>query len=204
MKEYTIQKVKGKNVDWEQIPKAEIKNYLWIDNGYAPEVYARICYDDTAIYVKFWAFEEEIKAVYCKHEGHICKDSCVEFFFKPASSSYFINIETNVLGYMLIGIGSDRNDRKNITVDEETMQIVASTKDVESYDGKGWTVSYQIPFSFLEKHYGEIDFIKDGLLANLYKCGDETKFEHYGAWNPVETPTPDFHRPEFFASMRFE
>ncbi len=204
MKEYMIQKVKGNAVDWEQIPKVEIENYLWLNNGYEPRVYAGICYDENAIYVKFWAYEEEVRAQYCAHGGPVCRDSCVEFFFRPTSSPLFINIETNILGYMLIGIGSDRHDRRDIPVEEETMQIVASTKDIESYDGKCWTVSYQIPFSFLKKYYGEIDFVKDGLRANLYKCGDETKWTHYGAWNPVETPQPDFHRPEYFASMRFE
>ncbi|MCK7480493.1 MAG: carbohydrate-binding family 9-like protein [Candidatus Moduliflexus flocculans] len=39
--------------------------------------------------------------------------------------------------------------------------------------------------------------------ANFYKCGDETEFPHYGAWSPVETPAPDFHRPEFFGEIVF-
>ena len=37
--------------------------------------------------------------------------------------------------------------------------------------------------------------------GNFYKCGDETKTPHYGSWNPIENPTPDFHRPEGFGEL---
>jgi hypothetical protein len=40
--------------------------------------------------------------------------------------------------------------------------------------------------------------------ANFYKCGDETETPHFGAWSPVQTPQPDFHRPEFFGRLVFE
>ncbi len=39
--------------------------------------------------------------------------------------------------------------------------------------------------------------------ANFYKCGDETAVPHYGAWSPIDTPQPDFHRPEFFGEVVF-
>ena len=37
--------------------------------------------------------------------------------------------------------------------------------------------------------------------GNCYKCGDRTEHPHFLAWNPVHTPTPDFHRPEFLGEM---
>ena len=39
---------------------------------------------------------------------------------------------------------------------------------------------------------------------NLYKCGDSLARPHYLSWQPVATPHPDFHRPEFFKPVLFE
>ncbi len=204
MKEYTITKVDKKPVDWETIPKAEIDTYGWMDNGYAPRVLAALCYDEEAIYVKFWAHESEVRGVNKNHQEPVYEDSCVEFFFQPVSSPYFVNIETNVVGAQLIGFGKERDGREEVPVLDDVMKIEPSVTDAESYQGDVWTLSYRVPFSFIKKYYGDIDVVADGLRANLYKCGDLTKYEHYGMWNPVENPEPDFHKPEFFGRMTFE
>ena len=39
---------------------------------------------------------------------------------------------------------------------------------------------------------------------NLYKCGDNLSHPHFLSWQPIDTPQPDFHRPEFFAAGKFE
>ncbi len=204
MKEYTIKKVTGKPVDWNAIPKVEIDTYSWMDNGYVPKVCAALCYDAEAIYIKFWAYETEIRGVQKEHNSQVCQDSCVEFFFRPNSNPNFFNIETNVIGTQLIGFGPERNGRQRVEVDEAVMQIVSSVKDADAYNADVWTMEYRVPFSFLQKYYGELDIVADGLRANLCKCGDFTKFEHYGMWSPIEVEEPDFHRPDFFGSMTFE
>ncbi len=42
------------------------------------------------------------------------------------------------------------------------------------------------------------------IRANCYKCGDLTEKEHYLSWNPVDHPTPDFHRSCDFGAMILE
>ncbi len=204
MKEYTIKKVSAKPLDWEAIPKAEIDYFGWMDNVYKPQVFARLCYDNDAIYVKFWAYEDEVRGEHKTHEDGVCEDSCVEFFLCPDSKEEFINIETNCLGCQLIGIGKDRYVRKNIPVNEETMQISTSVKDPAAYSGACWTAEYRVPFSFIKEHFGDVDVVAEGLRGNLFKCGDLTKFEHYGMWSPVLSETPDFHLPEYFGKFVFE
>jgi len=204
MKEYSIKRVESKPESWENIPKAEIDTYLWMDNGYAPRVCAALCYDSEAIYIKFWAYETEIRATHKNRGENVYEDSCVEFFFRPNSNPNFFNIETNVLGAQLIGFGPARDGRESVDVTDEFMQITPSVKDAENYSGDMWTIEYRIPFALTKKYYGDLDIISDGLRANLFKCGDFTKYEHYGMWSPVEVSAPDFHRPEFFGSMTFE
>ena len=39
--------------------------------------------------------------------------------------------------------------------------------------------------------------------ANFYKCADKSAHPHFLAWNRVDTPAPDFHRPDFFGELTF-
>lgn len=204
MKSYTIKKVNGKPSDWSGIEKAKIDIYKWAENDYRPRTEAAICYDEEAIYIKFWAYETEIRAEHKNHNENVCEDSCVEFFFRTNSHPSFLNIETTVIGKQLIGFGKDRHVRLDVPVEDDVMQIIPSVRDAENYSDDMWTVEYRVPFSFLKKFYGDINVIEDGLRANLYKCGDFTKFEHFGMWNEVDYMPPDFHRPEFFGEMIFE
>ena len=61
-----------------------------------------------------------------------------------------------------------------------------------------WSVAMGIPFDLL----GYPEGVRPSVLrANLYKCADETAVPHYVSWNPIDTPAPDFHRPEFFGEL---
>ncbi len=204
MKTYTIKKVNAKPSSWESLEKIQIDIFKWADNDYRPRTEAALCYDSEAIYIKFWAYETEVRGEHKKHNEAVYEDSCVEFFFRPKSNPNFFNIETNVIGAQLIGFGPQRENRLEVAVDEAVMQIIPSVKDAETYDEDVWTMEYRVPFSFLKKYYGDLDIVSDGLRANLYKCGDLTKEEHYGMWNDIDYLPPDYHRPEFFAEMIFQ
>jgi len=40
------------------------------------------------------------------------------------------------------------------------------------------------------------------LRGNLQKCADKSASPHWMTAFPVHTPKPDFHRPEFFQSLK--
>ncbi len=204
MKEYSIKKVTTGDVQWNTIPKGTIDNYGWMDNGYTPKVEFAVCYDESGLYVKFWAYETEVRGEIKEHGGGVCEDSCVEFFFRPVSDARYLNIETNVLGKQLVGLGEERKGRVRIPVFDDTLKVQSSVQDAAEYKDDVWTVEYKVPFSFLKEQYGDIDFIAEGFMGNFYKCGDKTKFEHYGMWSKVEYFEPDYHRPEFFSKILFE
>lgn len=58
-------------------------------------------------------------------------------------------------------------------------------------------------FGLFRRIYGRDVRPGQRAAGNFYKCGDETEFPHYGAWSPVRTLSPDFHRPEFFGTLVF-
>ena len=41
------------------------------------------------------------------------------------------------------------------------------------------------------------------LRANFYKCGDKCQQPHYLSMAPINTPSPNFHCPEFFQEVKF-
>ena len=40
--------------------------------------------------------------------------------------------------------------------------------------------------------------------GNFYKCGDMLSKPHFLSWNPIDTPSPDFHVPASFGLLTFE
>ena len=191
---------------WKNIPLLKIEDYLWLENNYKPRVEAKLCYNNKNIFVHFISFENEITARYTKINDLVYKDSCVEFFINPFPSktiNYF-NFEINPLGAMYVGFG-DQNNRSNVSAEEIKMiEIYSSvnTPVVGRYENTNWKVIYKIPFFLFERYFGlKID--GSAAKGNLFKCGDETKFEHYGVWNIVNSENPNFHLPKYFGDLIF-
>ncbi|NOX17897.1 MAG: hypothetical protein GXO87_06405 [Chlorobi bacterium] len=190
----------------KDVPVLTIENYLWMNNNYEPKTEVKICYSDDFLFLFFEAFEKEIRATYTEINSPVYKDSCVEFFFNPfpeLTEKYF-NFEINPLGTMLCEFGRLR-ERTFLSVDEiREIEIVASvTAPVKGFHGSdSWKIFCKIPTALFEKYYRKkISFGKAS--GNFYKCGDETKFKHYGAWNKIVSRKPDFHLPEIFGELIF-
>lgn len=199
MKIYTISKADGKP-DWGCVPALHVDTVLW-----APDCGIRmtqqLCYDETAFYVRQQAKEPIIRAEHFTPLSPVCEDSYMEFFFSLGADDRYFNFEINPNACFEIGFGLYRENRIRIchkTEHEAFHPVCKRTLD-------GWTAEYRIPIEFLRLFYPAYQ-LEPGVRfrANCYKCGDLTVHQHYLSWNPVETRTPDFHRPEFFGQMLLE
>jgi hypothetical protein len=193
---------------WSTIPALTIHHYLWLDNGYSPHVEVRLCYSGRNLYVHFDVFEAKIRVRFTQFQDPVYKDSCVEMFIDPFPEKRlgYINVETNAAGAALMAIGPGRSRRTPIPqADLGEFEIVSSVKGpISGYHGaEFWTLAYKLPLALFEKHYGSKIMPGHVARANFYKCGDEAETPHFGAWSPVRTPQPDFHRPEFFGRLIF-
>lgn len=191
------------------LPALRVDQYLWLKNGYQPRVEARLCWSDRFLYVHFRAEEDKVRLRYRRFQDPVWKDSCVEMFIDPFPEKKrgYINIETNALGTVLAAFGKDRSSRIPFSASQlKEMEVVPSiTRACDgSHGAPFWTLAYRLPLSVFETCYGET--VRPGRegRANFYKCGDETAVPHYGAWNRVDAPKPDFHRPESFGRIVFE
>ena len=183
----------------------------WPAFPYKPEVEFRIMHSDTEIYLQFHVREEGVRGTFDYDAGsRPYTDDCVEFFMIPSDrdSSYF-NLEMNCIGHGTFHNGPTRTDRHRCG-DEIVRQIRRhSTLGSEAIGTRvgpqEWTLTVAIP----KRLYAQADlnlteFSGRTVKANFYKCGDDTAVPHFLSWNPVGTPRPNFHTPEWFGEIHFE
>lgn len=211
-KKYKILKLESNLSDiandifWQGIAGIKIEDYLWMQNSYQPEVFVQACYSNEYIYLKFLVFEQKVTIRYLNIGDPVFKDSCVEFFVNlfPHETQQYFNLELNAIGTIKMGYGIKRNREYLAVSDLNDIKVVTSiTKPVEGFHGSAnWKLYCAVPIKVLEK-YAEKAFRAEDAIGNFYKCGDETEFKHYGMWNPIENPTPDFHLPDYFGKIVF-
>lgn len=208
---YTIQRVEDFGYDesgpipWGRVSPLSVDHYLWLTNGYKPRVEAQVCWSHRFLYVRFRVGEKRVPARYTKFQDPVYKDSCVEFFIDaaPAKELGYVNFEMNAAGALLAAFGPDRAHRRSLWPEDLAGMGLIVGEELWPGVGAAWHVEYKLPLELFRKLYGEELRSGHRAAANFYKCGDETELPHYGAWSPVGTPEPDFHRPEFFGEIVF-
>lgn len=208
---YTIQRVEDFGneepgpIPWDHLSALAVDHYLWLMNGYEPRVEARLCWSDKYLYARFRVGEKPAPVRYTKFQDPVYKDSCVEFFIDafPAKKLGYVNLEMNAAGALLAAFGPDRAHREPLWPEDLAGMGLIVGQELWPEFGEAWFVEYKLPLELFQKLYGEKIIAGHHAAANFYKCGDETETPHYGAWSPVETPSPDFHRPEFFGQIVF-
>ena len=209
---YSLKKIIAENQDfsndgiWQGIEEIKIKDYLWMQNNYKPEVIVKACYSDKYIYARFLVSEQKVMVRYLNVGDPVFKDSCVEFFINlfPNETEEYFNIELNAIGTIKMGYGIKRNRFYLTETDLVDMKVICTIKKpVIGFHGSDhWKLYCAIPIRLLEK-FSKRKFKGDDAIGNFYKCGDETEFKHYGMWNLIDNPKPDFHLPEYFGKIIF-
>lgn len=194
MKQYTIARAQGAP-DWARVPALEISEQLW-----RPPVdisaRAQLAWDDEGFYVRLSAREARIRAEHRGPLGMPCEDSCLEFFFcpTPGDTRYF-NLEYNPNASLYLGWG-DGKEAVRLLPERDWFGPKAERT------AEGWRVEYRVPFEFVRLFAPGFKAAPGlAIRANCYKCGDLTEAEHYLAWNPCTSQTPNFHRPQDFGRM---
>lgn len=173
---------------------------------YKPEVCVRAAHTDSSLLLDYSVSEETVRATAKSDNGNVWEDSCVEFFIKDADSDKYFNIECNCAGTLLIAEGEDRNDRSHMPVEKlKAVSRWSSLGNVPFEEMKApesWHLSLVIPKEIIGINNESLGMKR--YLANIYKCGDALKTPHFVSLHPIATPSPDFHRPEFFGEISFE
>ena len=174
---------------------------------YAPLCAGRIARTEDSLLVDFRVSGLDLRVQNLQDKGRIWEDSACEFFVQVPGNDEYFNFEVNPAGRLVAAHGTGRGDRKPLS-DEEFGQIVrissveglpALTEPLDYAGGLwNWRVMLVIPFEIIGL---DSEALPAKLRGNIYKCGDLTAHPHFVTWSPIDTPSPDYHRPEFFGEF---
>ena len=195
---------------WAGANVLKIDRYPWYAGGHKQPTLVRMLYDAASLYVQFRCSDRHILSRVTELNGMVCEDSCVELFASPhpdERADYF-NLEVNCCGCMHLGWGPERNGRRLVTPEPASRVHIATSEPAptrdESPDDRRWWVAAAIPFAMLGEFAGHDVRPTRGDVwrANFYRCGGRPGGQ-YAVWSPIDWPHPDYHRPEFFGTLRF-
>lgn len=184
-----------------------IETVNWPDQyPYRPLTAFSAAHSKTAIYIDFFVRCNYLRAVNYANNSPVHQDSCVEFFVQPdPADPHYFNFEFNCIGTIDAARRLDRHTFSHLDDDSlGCIKRVAScgSKPFEEVQGMfTWNLLVVIPLDLIgvDCSNGPVR-----MRGNFYKCADMTSVPHFLSWNPVGTPTPDFHRPEYFGDIILE
>jgi hypothetical protein len=169
----------------------------WPEYTHCPEVKVYAGYCDKMLWLSYTIKNDYLRVCVKDDHGAVWEDSCVEFFIGDEKNFY--NFEFNSLGACYAANGPDRYYRA-ILPDSNFNKILrfsSFSKDNLPPEGElcDWELTVAIPLSLLGLTAGS------GFYGNFYKCGARTLIPHFLSWKPIDTPKPDFYRPEYFGAI---
>ena len=172
---------------------------------YRPLTSINIAHSGSYIYIDYLVRCNYLRAVNYENNSNVHQDSCVEFFVAPEGRAPYYNFEFNCIGTIHAACRMDRHNGTKLT-DEQLDRVKrhpsCGTRPFGELEGMfSWNLLVAIPLDIMGvKFTGE----PITMMANFYKCADLTSTPHFLSWAPIDTPEPDFHRPEFFAPITLE
>ncbi len=194
---------------WAQIEGVEIDCFPWYSGGEKQATRVKACYSGTRLYLLFECEDRHISASRTGLNSEVWKDSCVELFASlPEDPESYFNLEMNCCGEILMGYGPGRAGRRMVEPQVasliEIWHSVPGPSKEESPDDDGWVMEVALPFGALSEFAGCSPMVRPGVKwrANFQRCGGLTDPQS-ACWSPIESPQPDYHRPEHLGVLEF-
>jgi carbonic anhydrase/acetyltransferase-like protein (isoleucine patch superfamily) len=170
---------------------------------------ARLCWDETHLYVSFSCQDSDIWGTYTKRDEPLYDEEVVELFLCPSANlAHYFEFEVSPRNTVFDAkVFSPAGDRRMMVVDREwdaagmrTAVRVSGTLDRRDDHDIGWIVEMAIPFKSLG--LAGPPKPREEWRMNLYRIerGEVTEFS---AWSPTLKSPPDFHVPTRFGTLVF-
>jgi len=179
----------------------------WMDAyPHLPSVDFAVAHNGTSLLIHYRVTEKRTLGKMMNDLDPVYKDSCCEFFCMNEGDSLYYNIESNCIGSILMECGSGRGNRTAST--KENLQCIDRWASLgrESIglieQETHWELALVLPVAtFWQHNYST--FSGKTFRVNVYNCLGSGNDRQYVTWNPIDTPSPDFHRPEYFKRLYF-
>ena len=169
---------------------------------YRPLSSFTIAHSGTALYIDFFSRTNFLRAEVFEDLGPVSSDSCVEFFVEPTPGGEYWNFEFNCIGVLNASHRMERPAAVRLTPEQlKRVQRYASCGNRPFRELEGmfsWNLLAIIPLDLIGVRY---DGTPVEMRGNFYKCASGTSQPHFLSWNAINTPIPDFHRPEYFGKL---
>ena len=183
--------------------KASIECVNWRDRyPYQPLTVVNVAHNGKMLYIDFFVRCNYLCAVNYTNNSPVASDSCIEFFVSPTCDNHYWNFEFNCIGTINASHRSERKNPHRLT-DEELSRVLryasCGTRPFQEIEGLfTWNVLIGIPLDLIGVEYkGE----PIEMRANFNKCASGTSQPHFMSLFPIDSPDPDFHRPDFFGKI---
>ena len=169
---------------------------------YTPDCNGSIARTASHLAVMFHVRGLDLRATQIEDNGRSWEDSCCEFFVTDPYDGTYYNFELTCIGSLLSSKRKSRLDSV-LREKEDVARVIRHSslahEETEICDRIfSWTVAMLIPYDLIGI---DRDNVPVSVRGNFYKCGDLTAHPHFLSWNPIGTPKPDFHRPEYFGEL---
>lgn len=172
---------------------------------YSPDCNGALARTEGHLAVVFHVRGLDLRATAMEDNGNSWEDSCCEFFVSDPADGTYYNFELTCIGSLLASKRKSRNEKTDFQAGQLERVIRHSSLERKRWDVSDkvycWTVAMLVPFDLIGIEEGKLPEI---LRANFYKCGDLTAHPHFLSWNPIVSPSPDFHRPDSFGRLVLE
>lgn len=184
-------------------PRRNIESVNWADKyPYHPLTTFAVAHSKEKIYIDFFVRCNFLRAENYLNQSPVSEDSCVEFFVEPDGKLPYWNFEFNCIGTVNASVRSVRKEPIRLTEEQiATIERYPScgTRPFRELEGLfTWNLLVAIPLSLIGIKYEGKPIAMRG---NFYKCASAASQPHFLSWNPIDSPEPDFHRPEDFGLL---
>lgn len=169
---------------------------------------ARMCWDDTNLYVCFDCEDTDIWGTYTERDDLVYAEEVVEIFASPScslTSYYEINVSPrNTVFDARIQDPIEGHPTTSVNTWNcegiRTAVVVDGTLDNRTDVDRGWTAELAIPFAGLATHTARRG---ERWRLNLYRIDLTPKPAEFQAWSPTFFKPAAFHIPEWFGTVFF-
>ncbi|MBA4107783.1 MAG: hypothetical protein C0485_18775 [Pirellula sp.] len=182
--------------------------FPWFQEGVRENSVVKLLWDAENLYIGCVCEDRHIAARAAEHDGAVAKDDCMEIMIAPDPSrpNRYFNVEWNVLGGYVDGHRPNAAEGGRVEWNAEGVQVkgcVEGTSNDESDEDQCWTVETVIPLAnFRESMAAYPPAEGTEWRANFNRHGGDVN-QQFSQWSAVDSPTPAFHAPHRFGTLRF-
>lgn len=169
---------------------------------YQPLTTFSAAHSGKCLYIDLFTRCNFLRAENFTNQSPVSEDSCVEFFVEPRPGGEYWNFEFNCIGTVNASHRLQRNQPTRLTDSEiDRISRFASCGNRPFRELEGiftWNLLVGIPFDLIGLEFDGRDIAVRG---NFYKCASKASQPHYLSWAPIDSPRPDFHRPDCFGTI---